>query len=1219
MPKETYTLSSFEKGLITNQEARDLEQDAVPSSTGFDFSKKGKVKILGDGFKDALDPALSSYFSEGLAARERILTFRHDYDLGAEGEWDKHNTFCGYTAPPTFREKGVQYYVVTSGENRNEITLIASYENDAGEQVFSTIPWDEPTYNSTSNGNPNDSMTGDSVLNYNIDQNNFGQRNQKMHVGPDANADIVGYWVNNGFRYCDSNFENRNNNIVGYFGHINRKYLSNLDSIRLPSDGEIEGFNAYANTSNSSFTRNHWHFQTYEDFFSLMGNPNSEWLESIPTLPGDDTGGASKFKDITSGFPGFLEGSIMMFDRLDGQTSWNTNNQTFPNYRMSTYCFPNLERIDDNTNEIVLSTSATADTTPLHEGSMEDGHELRRKWIFGSSILYDGDPKGICQETGIQKTYGSSKPDGYKRIYEPQILNLKDISSHLDYETDGLNPWVQIGSTNNGSHVKTASSGVTPTNTNFIPGDFNALPKISFCWTFLPWWADSDYIIASSGKFHLGTTKPMWDARVVGFRIYMRDIEDESRTWYNLATIDALRGMIYYNGCSIESEPWVPLGMLDETNGKVQRWELSEQADMMNNFSSRIPLWGNSTTGRNGVTWEPPHSHKKQVRVLEPNYDINVRDTEISALTDPYKNCGVTESVNIESIPDHTYELLNGYQPNYSPTMLSHIDKIKGNLEWFHDFGGDDPDTEAVEEEELRNVAAMAESYGNIYRFKTSAILNDRVYIGNIMDVDTQFHQPDRILKTEPGQYDIFPDDGFHHIDLASGDGDSIVHMIAYNGKLFVWKHKTLYVIKILDDGQEVIESTHYNYGVENKYHVVMTQHGPCWFNEAGLYLYNHDNKIENLIKDKIMRGVHIKDMSEVYESNLNDLLTGDLDDDTLMSYIVNIITNNASNIHLLDVNNDGIIDVLDTVEWISLILDGDLDAITLFETFELQDLYVSQIEFGWKGFIASDGLGKSSNPMIGYLPNDDKIIVYKSADAFAFPQVSGDAYIYDFTLNNFSYGKKLFPNGKNVLKSNFVNDAEGNLLYLASYNDPLGENESEIKILQWDNASKNKFNVEFKTKDIDFGSPGLRKKVYKIYISVAGQVQPNVQVLYSINGSNQFSPLNRFEGVQNYDVDAGFIPEHESTTSNSSTPELENQWYTAILKPSNSGQDLNNIYSIQLLFTGKNYGLNIVEEGSELEATSSKLGSNSEVGDFVSSTFQINDITIVYRSKNAR
>tara|TARA_R100001594_G_scaffold24789_1_gene48664 strand:+ start:43995 stop:47636 length:3642 start_codon:yes stop_codon:yes gene_type:complete len=1213
MPKETYTLSSFERGLITSQEARDLEQDAIPGASGFDFSKKGKVKILGDGFKDALDPTLASYFTGGLAERERILTFRHDYDLGVEGEWSKNEIFSGYMAPPTFREKGVQYYVVTSGENRNEITLIASHENDAGEQVFSTIPWDEPTYNSTSQGHPHESFTEGTILNFDLDQNGFNQRNQKMHVGPDANADIVGYWVNNGFRYCDANFENKNNNIVGYFGHINRKYLSNLDSIRLPSDGEPseDQYNPYANTSNSSFTRNHWHFQTYEDYFSLLG-PNAELLESIPRHPYDDTNGAVKFKDKTAGFTGFLKGSLLTTDRLDGQSNWNSDGKPFNNYQISTYAFPNLERIDDNTNEIVSSVAATASTTPLHEGTMEDGHELRRKWMFGSSILYDGDPKGICQETGIAKTHGSSKIDGV-RIYEPNILNLKDISEHLDYETDGLNPWVQIGSTTNGNAI-TTTDGVEPATTNFIPGDFNALPKIVFNWTFLPWWADTDKIIPATESNHLSTDRPLWDARVVGFRIYMRDIEDEAKTWYNLATIDALRGMIYYNGCNIESEPWVPLGMLDETNGLVQRWELSEQQEIINNWSHRIPLWGNSTLGRNGVKWESPHNHNTRVLVSSSNYDIYIPDTEISALTDPYKNCGVNQSVNIESIPDHTYELLNGYKHNYSPTMLSHVDKLKGNVEWIHDFGGDDPETEdEVEEEERRNVARMAESYGNIYRFKTSAILNDRVYIGNIMDVDTQFHQPDRILKTEPGQHDIFPDDGFHHIDLATGDGDSIVHMITYNGKLFVWKHHTLYVIKILDDGQEVIESTHYNHGIDNKYHVIITQHGPCWFNKAGLYLYTHENKIDNLIEDKIMRGVYIKDMSEFYGSTLNDIL-GSGTSGGIQDYISNIIVGNPGNIHLFDVNDDGILDVLDIVEWTNLILDGDVDAIALFEDFELQDLYVSQVAFGWKGFVASDGLGKLGKPMIGYLPNDNKIIIYKSSDASAFPQVSGDAYIYDFTLKNFSYGKKVFPSGKNVIKSNFVNDAEGNLLYLASYNDPEGVNESEIKILQWDNASTNKFNVEFKTKDIDFGSPGLRKKVYKIYVSVAGQVQPNVQVLYSINGSDQFSPLNRFEGVQNYDVDTGFMPGHESTSFNSSSPELENQWYTAVLKPSSSGQSLNNIYSIQLLFTGRNYGLDV-----NLEPTATKLGSNSDIGDFVSSTFQINDITIVYRAKNAR
>ena len=54
-----------------------------------------------------------------------------------------------------------------------------------------------------------------------------------MIVGPNSQADLVGYWVNGGFRYCDANFDNEDNNIVGYFGHIRNRMLTNLNKVKM--------------------------------------------------------------------------------------------------------------------------------------------------------------------------------------------------------------------------------------------------------------------------------------------------------------------------------------------------------------------------------------------------------------------------------------------------------------------------------------------------------------------------------------------------------------------------------------------------------------------------------------------------------------------------------------------------------------------------------------------------------------------------------------------------------------------------------------------------------------------------------------------------------------------------------------------------------------------------------------------------------------------------
>ena len=246
MPKETYILKTFDKGLVTQKDARDLENDAIFLSDGLDYSHSGKIKLLGNGWSEsAISTAISINYLTSTAGVKRLLTFQYDYDLGITGtqdgvEWDASNSGTGYLGTPKFRKGGVTYYIVNSGENNNQITILASYKNDDGVSVFTVLPWDSPTFNSSVFG----VFPGSDNL---IQQ--FAGQSQDMHVGPDSNADIVGYFVNGGFRYCDANFDNVNNNIVGYFGHIKRNFLSELNNVRVPG-------NATSNTmTNLSFSR----------------------------------------------------------------------------------------------------------------------------------------------------------------------------------------------------------------------------------------------------------------------------------------------------------------------------------------------------------------------------------------------------------------------------------------------------------------------------------------------------------------------------------------------------------------------------------------------------------------------------------------------------------------------------------------------------------------------------------------------------------------------------------------------------------------------------------------------------------------------------------------------------------------------------------------------------------------------------------------------------
>jgi len=139
-------------------------------------------------------------------------------------------------------------------------------------------------------------------------------------------------------------------------------------------------------------------------------------------------------------------------------------------------------------------------------------------------------------------------------------------------------------------------------------------------------------------------------------------------------------------------------------------------------------------------------------------------------------------------------------------------------------------------------------------------------------------------------------------------------------------------------------------------------------------------------------------------------------------------------------------------------------------------------------------------------------------------------------------------------------------LVFMSSYN--------AGTLYKWDDtADASSSGLSLKTKDIDFGSPGRRKKIYSVKISYKGDGS-SVTVKYAANGETDASDLYAFDSA--------------NLADKSSAENLES-WHVAELKPNTSSQ-ANNIYSFQIVFDGT-----------------------------TTADFEINDISIVYRAKNIK
>ena len=230
----------------------------------------------------------------------------------------------------------------------------------------------------------------------------------------------------------------------------------------------------------------------------------------------------------------------------------------------------------------------------------------------------------------------------------------------------------------------------------------------------------------------------------------------------------------------------------------------------------------------------------------------------------------------------------------------------------------------------------------------------------------------------------------------------------------------------------------------------------------------------------------------------------------------------------------------------------------TVLDLLEKQGIRLISEE-DWEAFVTDGVDGSADDPdmssaMIGYVPKKKHLIIKNE---------NNDIYLYDFVLQAWTTGVGKIT--ETTAMTNFALDGDQNLFYI--------DNTTTVR-KTWQTSAQTSIGFEYITPDIDFGEPGLGKKVYKVIITYKSGATTNVQVDYDVNGGTTFP----------YDFANG-----DNFTSN----ELASAsgWQVAELIPDNSNES-NNIKSFQLRFA---------TDGT------------------VPSGFEINDITIVYRLKNIK
>ena len=145
-------------------------------------------------------------------------------------------------------------------------------------------------------------------------------------------------------------------------------------------------------------------------------------------------------------------------------------------------------------------------------------------------------------------------------------------------------------------------------------------------------------------------------------------------------------------------------------------------------------------------------------------------------------------------------------------------------------------------------------NYISEIKWKTSVMLNKRVYIGNVKLVQsdgTERVLSDSMFKSKSNKYDSFTLD--RRIDVAVADGEEIIRLATFADRILQYKQNTLHVINATKS-QEFLEASYKFKGVSHHNAVCEFDYGVAWCNQQGVYMYNGQQVVELTVKEGVRR-----------------------------------------------------------------------------------------------------------------------------------------------------------------------------------------------------------------------------------------------------------------------------------------------------------------------------------------------------------------------------
>ena len=204
--------------------------------------------------------------------------------------------------------------------------------------------------------------------------------------------------------------------------------------------------------------------------------------------------------------------------------------------------------------------------------------------------------------------------------------------------------------------------------------------------------------------------------------------------------------------------------------------------------------------------------------------------------------------------------------------------------------------------------------------------------------------------------------------------------------------------------------------------------------------------------------------------------------------------------------------------------------------------------------------------PCVGYDPRSKSIIVLKNIGDDADSPDEDNGWVYNMITQSWTEGSAMITNANDTRHSNFIVTNEG-YLSIKSSGDPTLLNYNH-DMQTGTNSTASAQSIEYITKDLDFGLPSQTKKIFKVYVTYKGDCD-GISVYFRADGNSTDRQFN---------------------STNTPLSDVGSTLTTVTLTPTTASQ-AKDIKSFALRFTGS-------------------------VGVDASDSFEINDISILYRAR---